>query len=148
MNGETTRATELTEEDRNHLDWLAWGHYAVGGLSLLCGFFPIIHLTVGIGMLTGRMGQGTPTPMGAIFVAVALVIMGMFWGIAALIIYAGRCLRARTKRTLVFVVAVLQAAFFQPFGLVTGILTIIVLSRPAVKAAFDEDDAIAGPRRF
>ena len=146
---QTDAANELTNEDIQHLRWLAIGHYVLGGLTVLCGFFPFIHLTVGIGLLTGQMGAddpGQPELVGAMFVGIATLMIAMFWISAGLTIYAGRCLVARRRRTLCFVVAVLSCVFLQPIGLVLGIFSIIVLNRPSVKAAFDADGAV--PRAF
>lgn len=128
----------LTREDEQHLTWLAYGHYALAALTFVCGLFPMIHLTVGIGLLAGELGPYEPNRAltGGIFVLVAGGLIGMFWAVSAALIYAGRCLRRRVKPTLVFVVAIIQCVFFQPLGLVLGILTILVLTRPAVKAAF------------
>ena len=139
---------ELTAEDVNHLKMLAYGHYALGGLTVLCGFFPFIHLAVGIGMVSGEMG-GRPEPMGFFFMAIATALIAFFWATAGLTIYAGRCLREQRRRTLCFVVAIVQCAFFQPLGMVLGIFSIIVLLRPSVRKAFERADAgTAAPTSF
>ncbi len=141
---------QLTSDDIDHLRWLSIGHYIVGGLSVVCGFFPFIHLSVGIGMLSGQLSGSNPPAdaqfVGALFIGIASVMIAMFWITAGLLIYAGRCYVARRKRTLCFVVAVLACVFFQPIGLVLGILSIIVLNRPSVKAAFAEGGF--SPRTF
>ncbi|MCB9593245.1 MAG: hypothetical protein H6719_10985 [Sandaracinaceae bacterium] len=129
-------APDLTADDVQQLKLLSWGHFILGGLTVLCGFFPFIHLAVGIGMVSGEMG-GRPEPAGWIFVAVASALIAFFWATAGLTIYAGRCLREQRKRTLCFAVAILQCVFFQPIGLVLGVFSIIVLIRPSVKAAFE-----------
>lgn len=137
-----TDEAPLSLEDRQHLLYLSYGHFVVGGLTTICGAFPLIHLAVGIGMVTGRMGS-RPEPMGFMFIVVAVTLIGMFWGIAGLLIYAGRCLRDHRRRTLCFAVAILACVFLQPFGLLLGILSIIVLSRPSVRAAFEATDRLA-----
>lgn len=129
----------LTDEDRQHLSYLAYGHFVIGGLTLICGAFPFIHLAVGIGIVSGRMG-GRADPAGFIFIVVAVFLITMFWSFAGLVIYAGKCMRAQRRRTLCFVVAVCACVFLNPFGLVLGIFSIIVLMRPSVKAAFEAND--------
>lgn len=147
-----SESDELTPQDHDHLRMLAMGHYVVGALTSLCGFFPIIHLVVGIGLVTGGFGEGRgqppPPAMGAFFIVAALGMMGMFWGLAALLIVAGRNLRACRRRTFCFVTAVVACVFLQPFGLVLGILTIIVLARPSVRAAFERTAAAPSPIQF
>jgi disulfide bond formation protein DsbB len=50
--------------------------------------------------------------------------------------YAGRCLAQRRRYLLCMVVAGI-ACIFMPFGTALGVFTLVVLSRPAVKAAFE-----------
>jgi hypothetical protein len=42
----------LTRTDRDHLRTLAICHYALGGLCFLFGCFPMIHLAIGIAIVT------------------------------------------------------------------------------------------------
>ena len=41
------------DDDIRQLDLLATFHYVVAGIIALCGCFPIIHLVVGICIVTG-----------------------------------------------------------------------------------------------
>lgn len=43
------------KEDLEHLRLLSIFHYVVAGLSGLAACFPIIHLAIGISMLTGNL---------------------------------------------------------------------------------------------
>lgn len=55
------------------------------------------------------------------------------------------------RRTSCVVTAVVGCVFFQPIGLVLGVLTILVLMRPSVVAAFERNApgaAAPGPVRF
>jgi hypothetical protein len=56
-------------------------------------------------------------------------------GYAALVAYAGRCVSRTRHWTFVIVIAALSCAFF-PFGTALGVFTILVLSKPEVKALF------------
>jgi protein-S-isoprenylcysteine O-methyltransferase Ste14 len=136
----------LTKTDIEHLRLLAIFHYVLGGMTVLCGFFPIIHLSMGIAMVTGEMGQPPPPPfMGWMFVIVATFMMLLFWLTAGLMIVAGGNLKRRRKRMFCLVTAALGMIVLQPLGLALGIFTVIVLSRDAVRAAFEEP---AAPTEF
>lgn len=131
-------------EDQQQLRLLANFHYVVAGLIALFGFFPIGHLIIGVGMLTGDipMGQkgmndGFPIAIfGLLFAGVAIIMMAGFWILSGCMVIAGRRLKAHSNRTFCTVVACF-ACMFMPFGTVLGILTLIVLQRPAVKELFD-----------
>jgi hypothetical protein len=85
-----------------------------------------------------KMDSGKNPPpafLGWLLVAISSVIILMGWVYAGLIAWAGRCLSRRTHYMFCFVMACV-ACLFMPFGTVLGIFTIIVLSRPTVKALF------------
>lgn len=136
-------ATEpLTPQESQHLDLLGIFHYVVAALGALCSLFPVIHLVIGLAMVTGHMGDmhatpGQPDPamFGWFFVVIAgaLIIFGLVF--SALLAYAGRCLRRRRRYTFCLVMAAISCVFV-PFGTVLGIFTLIVLTRPNVKSSF------------
>ena len=64
-----------------------------------------------------------------------MILVG--WAVAICVIVAGRFLARRVHYTFCLVVAAI-ACLFMPFGTVLGVLTIIVLMRPSVKALFVE----------
>lgn len=127
--------------DERHLDLLAIFHYVVGGITMLFGCIPIVHLVVGILMLTGALddGRGQPPPpvVGLIFIIMAVIAILLMWTLGLCIILAGRRLKGRRSYTFCFIVAAIGCVFM-PFGTVLGVFTIIVLSRPTVKALFDQ----------
>jgi hypothetical protein len=130
-----------TAQDAAHLDLLGIFHYVVAGLSALFSLFPVIHLVIGLAMVTGHMGDmhkpGEPDPalFGWFFVAVAVVIIAFGLAFSALLAYAGRCLRQRRRHTFCVVMAAISCAFM-PFGTVLGIFTLIVLTKPTVRSLF------------
>jgi hypothetical protein len=129
----------MNEEDRQHVRILSLFHYVVGALAALFACFPIIHLVVGIGLVTGAFGHAADEPalrlIGAVFVALATILILCGWSLAVLLIVAGTFLRRQNHYAYCLVMAGVACAFF-PFGTVLGVFTIVVLSRPTVRDAF------------
>jgi len=136
--------SSLTRSDRDHLRILAICHYVLSGLCFVVGSFPLIHLAVGIAIVTGAIpvqqkGNGGSFPeefFGWIFIIISSVVILFYWSLAVGLIVAGRSLSQRKRRTLCLIVAG-AACMFQPLGLVLGIFTFLVLLRPSVRAAFE-----------
>ncbi|MDY3559998.1 hypothetical protein R5W23_001197 [Gemmata sp. JC673] len=140
----------MTVIDREHLKILAICHYVLGGLCALFGFFPVVYLFVGVLIVAGDLGQpppgngpGAPPPpppeaVGWLIIGFASVMMLLFWALAVALIAAGRCLQRRRSRVFCMVVAGFSC-LQQPLGLLLGVFTFIVLSRPKVRAAFDRN---------
>jgi len=130
----------MTAPPREHLRLLAIFHYVLAGVAALFSLFPLLHVALGIGMVTGRLGPpgrgGPPDFFGWIFIGLgaALILMGL--GYAALVAVAGNFLRLARNWTFCMVMAALSCAFF-PFGTVLGVLTIVALSKPEVRALFE-----------
>jgi hypothetical protein len=129
----------VSEQDHQHLQLLSVFHYVVGAFVGLFSCFPIIHLVLGIAMVTGALGRGsdqlTMEILGALFIVMAAIFILAGWSFAALLILAGTYLNRRLHYTFCLVMAGVACAFF-PFGTVLGVFTILVLSRPVVRAGF------------
>jgi hypothetical protein len=127
-------------EDSEHLRLLSIFHYVVAGIAFLFAAFPALYFFLGILILSGVIPTEGPAGMewvAGLFVlgfAVAGIVLSV--GLSILLLMAGSYLRKRTRHTFCVVVAGI-ACLFMPFGTVLGILTIIVLMRPSVKASFD-----------
>lgn len=132
-------------KDLEHLRLLSVFHYVVGGLTALIGCFPLIHLSIGIAMLSGaipvdnpaRPGE-SPFPVqmfGLMFTIIPLIIIAIFWTLAICMIVAGRRLSSHRSYTFCLVVAGLMC-MMAPLGTVLGVFTIIVLMRDSVKSLF------------
>lgn len=129
-------------DDQEQLRLICIFHYVVAGFSALMGCLPIIHLTVGIGILTGFFDQpqrnaGPDQFIGWIFVGLACVSMAMAWSGTVVILLSARFLQRRTHHTFCLVVAGLECLMI-PFGTILGVFTIVVLTRPSVERLFDE----------
>lgn len=133
----------LSAQDADHLRLLSIFHYVVAGITALFSLFPLIHLVMGLAMVTGHLPmeseQGNepfdPRLFGWFFVAFAGAFIAAGLTLAGFMAYAGRCLVQRRRHVLCMVVAGISCCFM-PFGTVLGVFTLIVLLRPSVKAAF------------
>jgi hypothetical protein len=136
-----------TTDDVEHLRLLSIFHYVVGGVAALCALFPILHVFMGIAMVTGRFGDGANPPEARLFgwffiaVAAAMILAGIAFAVS--MILTGRFLARRVYYTFCFVVAALECIFV-PFGTILGVFTIVVLQRPSVKEMFASTNKVGG----
>jgi hypothetical protein len=132
-------------QDEEHLRLLSIFHYVVGGITGLFACFPLIHLGLGIALVSGVLPiqpdrQHMNLLIGWLFIAVAAMLIVVGWALAIAILNAGNCLARRTHYTRCFVVAAIEC-ILMPFGTVLGVFTLIVLSRPSVKVLFESEGA-------
>jgi hypothetical protein len=81
-------------------------------------------------------GRNAPPPaIGLVFICLGGTLIVLGWTVAILLLLAGQRLRKRRSYKFCFVVAAISCAFM-PMGTVLGVFTILVLSRPTVKAMF------------
>jgi hypothetical protein len=139
--GGRLRSRAGREDDERYLRLLSIFHYIVGGLIALCSTLPVFHFAIGIGLVTGGFpaaGSGGPPPpaaMGWMFVIVAGAMIVFGWSVAIGLMIAGQFLSKRRHYVYCLVMAGL-ACMFQPFGVMLGVFTFIVLLRPGVKELF------------
>lgn len=124
----------LTAEDTSQLNHLALAHYILGGLGMAVSLFPLVHVALGIGVISGAVDA--PPVVGALFLTLGLSFVILGETVSVCMIVSGNHLKQRTGYTFSFVMACIACISF-PIGTAVGVLTLIVLSRPAVKAAFD-----------
>jgi hypothetical protein len=132
--------------DVEHLRVLSICHYVLAGLAAMGGCVPILHLGMGIAMVNEAFGSGRQAPpafLGWIFIAVAGVLMVALWIMAILLFLAARNLALHRRPTFCFVVACI-CCLQVPLGTILGVFTILVLSRPSVKALFEPSDRPLG----
>jgi hypothetical protein len=127
-------------QDAEHLRLLGIFHFVCAGLAALFACIPIIHLILGLVMVFGpetfgKTGNPPPAFLGWFFIAMALGVIFLGWLFAALLAWAGRCLQQRKHYTFCLVMGGI-ACLFAPVGTALGVFTLIVLSRPTVKALF------------
>ncbi len=126
-------------QDQAHLRLLSIFHYVVAGLAGLFALFPLIHLFIGLALMTGAFGADSGDPdariVGTFFVLFATVWIVLGLVFAVLIAIAGRSLARHQNYTFCLVMAGVSC-LFMPFGTVLGVFTIIVLVRESVKQLF------------
>lgn len=137
---------KLTAADEDkYLSVLSIIHYVMAIPVILVGCFPLIHLTIGLGMLLGdfpvQPGSAPPPEglfemVGSMFVVIATIIVATFWGLGISMIVVGRALAKRRFHTFCLVVAFF-VAMFAPLGTILGLLTILLLVQPTVRARFE-----------
>lgn len=139
----------FSAQDADHLRMLAIAHYVVGGLIALFSLIFILHIVIGIAALTGSLPMksgGEPSSlaeqqlMGWVFTILGCVMVFGGVTLGAIVAYAGRCLARRRRHLLCLIVAGL-ACLVAPIGTALGVLSLITLLRPQVKAAFDAPGA-------
>lgn len=127
------------DSDREHLQLLSIFQYVYAGIVALLSLVPCIHLTVGIVMLSGAMGnEGPPAEFGWIIIAFAGTIILFGLALAFAIFTAGSNLRKQTNRGYCIVIAAIQCLMV-PLGTILGVFTLIVLMRPSVVAKFQNN---------
>jgi hypothetical protein len=129
--------------DEEHLKMLSIFYYVLGGVSALLACIPIIHVTIGLFLITlsssahSAPGGRPPVIIGLLFVIIGGTVMLLGWTLAALKIYAGYCISKRKKRIFCLVIAVISCLGI-PVGTVLGVFTFIVLMRPSVKDLYSQ----------
>ena len=132
----------LTRDDVDHLNLLRIGFFVVAGMTALFGLFPLLYTAFGVMVLGGffqaHAAKGPPPPE---FVGWLLLVGGSLFtvwleAVAVTSFLAGRALGARKNRTFVMIVGALHLPH-APLGTLLGIFTILILSRPSVRATFE-----------
>lgn len=135
-----TATAATTARDAANLDLIGIFYYIVAAIAALFSMIPLIHVAMGIAMITGAFdqpGHGSPPPP-AVGWLIAVIGAGfILCGLAfsALLVFGGRRIRQRRGHTFCIVVAGLSC-MFMPFGTVLGVLALVVLLKPEVKALF------------
>ena len=129
----------MTDKNTEHLQLLRIFHFVLGGMTLLFSLFPVIHLVIGIAILSGAFegnGNNPPPPIfGLMFTIMPLLFIIIGMTIGSLQIAAGINIGKRTKYKLCFVVACIEC-MMMPLGTVLGVFTIILLNKEEVRSQF------------
>jgi hypothetical protein len=124
-------------DDVSQLSALAICHFVYGGLLVFGGFFGLVYAVLGMAIVHSPPRGPNAASIGYVFIYVGAFISLLVWTKAAAVIYSGVCLRRRRSMLYSFVIGCVSLIGI-PFGTALGIFTIIVLSRPSVKALYDQ----------
>jgi hypothetical protein len=135
------------DQDRKYLNILAGFHLVVAVIIALVSCFPIIHLAVGIGLLRD-FGSIPPDPevpdsfdltfrlVPILFITIATSLILGGWSFAAAVAFSGVSLFQRRRHTYSLVMGGVECMFV-PIGTVLGVFTILLLTRPTVRALYE-----------
>lgn len=134
----------LHKDDVKYLDLLSIFHFVVGGITALFACIPLIHIVMGIVILTGGFDDGSgnapPAFLGWLFIIMGSVFIILGWCLAIFMFVVGTKLKRRKNRIFCMVIAGVEC-IFMPFGTVLGVFTIIILNKESVAAVFDRRTA-------
>ncbi len=127
----------MPNQEEANLDLLGTLHIVMGILTALFACIPIIHLVIGIVMLTSGVNGADQAPraIAFAFIILASLIILTGWALAILIIIAGVKLKKRSSYKFCLVIAFVEC-LIMPLGTVLGIFTIVTLSKKPVKDLF------------
>ena len=127
----------VVTRDEEHLRLLSIFHYVLAALAGLFSLFPLIHVTIGALMVSGRFESQTPDErlFGWMFIAMGSAFMAGGLAFSVCLALAGRYLSQRRRYLFCLVMAAL-ACMFVPFGTVLGVLTIITIQKESVRQLF------------
>jgi hypothetical protein len=127
----------MPNQEEANLDLLGTLHIIMGVLTALFACIPIIHLVIGIVMLTSGIdgGEQAPRAIAFVFIILASLIILVGWALAVLIIMAGLKLKKRSSYQFCMIIAFVEC-LIMPLGTVLGIFTIVTLSKEPVKELF------------
>ena len=131
-------------EDEGHLNNLAIGHYIVGAIMVAFACLPLLHLGIGVAMLTGVLPieaevegdiEAMPSLFAWMFIGMGALFFLLGQAVSIGVVLSGRFLQKRKNYMFSFVLGCLMC-FFVPVGTILGVFTIIVLSRDSVKKIY------------
>ncbi len=140
----------VVDQDTEHLRILSVCYYVQAGLTALGASIPVIHLMMGVAMLTGSFAPKASSPqdleamrmMGGFFVAIAALVILLGWALAICNLVVARRIVQRRSRVLCLVTAGINCLSI-PLGTILGVFTFIVMSRPSVAESFSRNEGQA-----
>jgi len=132
---------QLVDRDDEHLRLLRIGYYIQAGMVAFFSLFALLYVFLGAVFFSGvipanQRGAFEPRQFGLIFAGIGVALFAIGVAFALLSWLTAQYLRDRRHWTFCIVIACLTCLQF-PWGTALGVLTILVLSRPEVKALFE-----------
>jgi hypothetical protein len=130
---------ETNVKNVEHIRLLSIFHYIYAGISALFGSFPLLHVAIGIAIVSGGFAAGKdpmPPLIGWFFIGAGSIFVLLGWTVAIANFLAAKYLRQHRNRLFCLIVAGIDCAFV-PAGTVLGVFTFLVLVREPVKQLFE-----------
>ena len=124
--------------DREHLKLLSIFHYVVGGMTIAISMFFLLHIGLGLRMISDNsycIGHCPENQFGWMVFAMGLAAFVIGLGSGCCLIFSGVSL-AKRKRYWFSVVVACVECLYMPLGTILGILTLIVLYRATVRSMY------------
>jgi hypothetical protein len=125
--------------DEEHLKMLVIFYYVMAGITALFSLFPVLHVAMGVAMVTGAFpSSGGPPPpdfMGWFFVGIGGAIILFGETLAVLTFLAARGIAERRSRVFALVVAGIHC-LNMPLGTLFGVFAFVTLLRESVAERF------------
>lgn len=140
-------STDPDPSDVSQLGLLAILHYVWGGLGMICGCIPSIHVGMGVMLvlepqaLSGGSGEAPPPELGYFFIVVGLFAIATAWALSICAIVSGNYLKQQRRRMFSIIVAAVSCASF-PIGTALGVFTIVVMMRPSVIRMYERNQGM------
>ncbi len=131
------------EKDNAYLRIISISYYFLGGITMLFSLLPLVHISLGIMSLCGKMETTSSPPpafLGVLLIVIGATAMLLIAAIGICLIYTGRCINNRRHFIFCMVMSGLSCSSF-PLGTALGIFTIILLVKPEIKAEFESNAA-------
>lgn len=126
----------MDSRDSEHLRTLSICHYVLSAMKAGLGLILFLPLLGGILLLANPGGRGTPPPGAAVLFIVGASVGILLHAAAAVFLFlSGRNLASRKRHALCMIVSI-GICVFAPLGTILGVFTLLVLTRPSVKAQF------------
>jgi hypothetical protein len=124
---------------RDDLRLLSIFHFVLAGFTLLFAFVPVVYVGVGVAIAFAGLGEdglrGAPAFAGWLLVGLGLFLLLLAVAYAVGLIVAGRSIARQHNWLFCMIMAGLSCPSF-PFGTALGVFTLVILSKPEVKALF------------
>ncbi len=126
-------------KDDEHLRMLVIFYYVMAGITALFSLFPVLHVAMGVAMVTGAFpsSSGSPPPdfLGWFLVGIGGSIILFGETLALLTLLAGRGIAERRSRVFSLVVAGIHC-LNMPLGTLFGVFAFVTLLRESVAERF------------
>lgn len=137
----------FADKDAEHLKILSICYYVQAGLTALGACVPVIHVAMGIAMLTDSFPSSGASSadrdamhaMGGMFVVFGSIAIVLGWAFAVCNFLVARRIAKRKSRILCYVVAGLNCLSI-PIGTTLGVFTFIVMGRPSIADSFARNE--------